>query len=82
MNLIVRFLLRFRYDISVKVLDKSCIEMLGRYGILYTFRKRAQQVRKLQSAFVYHYAFMMLTGWQSFVEFIYDCVLNFVNEQI
>jgi hypothetical protein len=25
---------------------------------------------------------MMLTGWQSFVEFLYDFVLNFVNEQI
>jgi len=46
----------FGYEVSFKVLDKGAIEILGPYGILYTFQKLAKQISKLQSGFVYHYA--------------------------
>ena len=47
-----------------------------------TFQKLAKQISKLQSGLVYHYALVMLIGWQSFVKFICDFVLSLVNEQI
>ncbi|KAH9560152.1 hypothetical protein CY35_06G091800 [Sphagnum magellanicum] len=36
-DFIVRLFLRFGYEVSFKVLDKGAIEILGPYGISYTF---------------------------------------------
>ena len=54
--------LLFGYEISFKLLDKGIIEILGPYGIARTFQKLSQQISKIQSGFVYHYALSMLIG--------------------
>jgi len=61
-DFIVRSVFHFGYEVSFKVLDKGAIEILRPYGILYKFQKLAKQINKLQSGFVYHYAFVMLIG--------------------
>ncbi|KAM7249614.1 hypothetical protein ACFE04_011445 [Oxalis oulophora] len=49
---LVRSFLRFGYSISFEALDKGAIEILGPYGISYTFRRLAERISKLQSGFV------------------------------
>jgi NADH:ubiquinone oxidoreductase subunit 5 (subunit L)/multisubunit Na+/H+ antiporter MnhA subunit len=61
-DFIVRSFFHFGYEVSFKVLDKGAIEILRPYGISYKFQKLAKQINKLQSGFVYHYAFVMLIG--------------------
>ncbi len=69
-DFIVRLFLRFGYEVSFKVLDKGAFEILRPYGISYTFWKLAKQISKLQSGFVYHYAFVMLIGLTIFITII------------
>nr|YP_009381287.1 Nad5 [Utricularia reniformis]ART31118.1 Nad5 [Utricularia reniformis] len=84
-DFIVRSFLRFGYEVSFSALDKGAIEILGPYGISYTFRRLAERISQLQSGFVgrpsrpvrragisrpyYHYAFAMLLGSTLFVTF-------------
>nr|UXG53631.1 NADH dehydrogenase subunit 5 [Tolypanthus maclurei] len=68
-DFLVRSFLRFGYEVSFEALDKGAIEILGPYGISYTFRRLAEQISQLQSGFVYHYAFAMLLGSTLFVTF-------------
>jgi len=83
-DFIVRFFLRFGYEVSFKVLDKGAIEILGPYGISYTFRKLAKQISKLQSGFVYHYAFVMLIGLTIFITIIglWDFISFWVDNRL
>ncbi|KAL4187251.1 hypothetical protein AMTRI_Chr09g38120 [Amborella trichopoda] len=70
-DFIVRFLLRFGYEVSFRVLvDKGAVEILRPYGISYTFRKLAKQISQLQSGFFYHYAFVMSIGLTIFLTII------------
>ena len=62
--------LSFGYNISFKILDKGIIEILGPYGIARTFQKLSQQISKIQSGFVYHYALSMLIGLTLFIALI------------
>uniref|UniRef100_UPI0030FE526E NADH dehydrogenase subunit 5 n=1 Tax=Cyathodium cavernarum TaxID=351593 RepID=UPI0030FE526E len=66
-DFLARLFLHLGYEVSFKALDKGAIEILGPYGISYTIRKMAQQISKLQSGFVYHYAFVMLPGLTIFI---------------
>nr|WRW54426.1 NADH dehydrogenase subunit 5 [Secale cereale] len=68
-DFLVRSFLRFGYEVSFEALDKGAIEILGPYGISYTFRRLAERISQLQSGFVYHYAFAMLLGSTLFVTF-------------
>lgn len=68
-DFLVRSFLRFGYSVSFEALDKGAIEILGPYGISYTFRRLAERISQLQSGFVYHYAFAMLLGSTPFVTF-------------
>nr|BDN79761.1 NADH dehydrogenase subunit 5 [Ditrichum rhynchostegium] len=83
-DFIVRFFLRFGYEVSFKVLDKGAIEILGPYGISYIFRKLAKQISKLQSGFVYHYAFVMLIGLTIFITIIglWDFISFWVDNRL
>nr|YP_009047466.1 NADH dehydrogenase subunit 5 [Buxbaumia aphylla]AGN74257.1 NADH dehydrogenase subunit 5 [Buxbaumia aphylla]AHG58915.1 NADH dehydrogenase subunit 5 [Buxbaumia aphylla] len=83
-DFVVRFFLRFGYEVSFKVLDKGAIEILGPYGISYTFRKLAKQISKLQSGFVYHYAFVMLIGLTIFITIIglWDFISFWVDNRL
>jgi proton-translocating NADH-quinone oxidoreductase chain L len=58
----VKTALSFGYEVSFKTLDKGIIEILGPYGIALTFQSLSQQMKKIQSGFIYHYAFTMLLG--------------------
>ncbi|KAI8522398.1 hypothetical protein RHMOL_RhmolMtG0004400 (mitochondrion) [Rhododendron molle] len=51
-DFIVRSFLRFGYEVSFEALDKGAIEILGPYGISYTFRRLAERISQLQSGFV------------------------------
>ncbi len=62
--------MHFGYEVSFKVLDKGAIEIVRPYRISYTFQKLAKQISKLQSGFVYHYAFMMLIGLTIFITIV------------
>ncbi|CAN6917256.1 unnamed protein product, partial [Brassica oleracea] len=84
-DFLVRSFLRFGYGVSFEALEKGAIEILGPYGISYTFRRLAKRISQLQSGFVgrpsrpvrragisrpyYHYAFEMLLGSTLFVTF-------------
>lgn len=61
-NLIGRKLLSFGYNYSFKVLDKGIIEILGPHGIVRTVNKLTSDIAKLQTGYIYHYAFVMLLG--------------------
>ncbi|KAH0446719.1 hypothetical protein IEQ34_023654 [Dendrobium chrysotoxum] len=51
-DFLVRSFLRFGYSVSFQALDKGAIEILGPYGISYTFRRLAERISQLQSGFV------------------------------
>ena len=51
-DFLVRSLLRFGYSVSFEALDKGAIEILGPYGLAYTFRRLAERISQLQSGFV------------------------------
>ncbi|GLJ58420.1 hypothetical protein SUGI_1519150 [Cryptomeria japonica] len=51
-DFIVRSFPRFGYEVSFEASDKGAIEILGPYGISYTFRQLAKQMSQLQSGFV------------------------------
>ena len=58
----VKTALSFGYQVSLKTLDKGMIEILGPYGIALTFQSLSQSIQKIQSGYIYHYAFTMLLG--------------------
>ncbi|CAN4101415.1 unnamed protein product [Withania somnifera] len=51
-DFLVGSFLRFGYEVSFEDLDKGAIEILGPYGISYTFRQLAERISQLQSGFV------------------------------
>nr|YP_006280929.1 NADH dehydrogenase subunit 5 [Spirodela polyrhiza]AFI54939.1 NADH dehydrogenase subunit 5 [Spirodela polyrhiza] len=82
-DFIVRSFLRFGYSVSFEALDKGAIEILGPYGISYTFRRLAERISQLQSGSVYHYAFAMLLGSTPFVTFfrMWDSLSSWVDNR-
>ena len=61
-NSIARSTMRFAYAVTFKALDKGSFEMIGPFGISRTFQRLSQQISRLQSGFLYHYAVVMLCG--------------------
>jgi hypothetical protein len=63
---------KYRDDLWLGVKNQPNSEIAGfprnlLRGISYTFQKLAKQISKLQSGFVYHYAFVMLIGLTIFI---------------
>lgn len=54
--------LAFGYHTSYKIIDRGIIEMLGPYGLSNMVSKQGTYLSRLQSGYVYHYAFLMLVG--------------------
>ncbi|KAL5696835.1 NADH:ubiquinone reductase (H(+)-translocating) [Ranunculus cassubicifolius] len=87
----IRSFLRFGYEVSFEALDKGAIEILGPFGISYTFRRLAERISQLQSGSVvagisrpyYHYAFAMLLGSTPFVTFsrMWDSLSSWVDNR-
>nr|UDH58358.1 NADH dehydrogenase subunit 5 [Brasenia schreberi] len=82
-DFLVRSFLRFGYSVSFEALDKGAIEILGPYGISYTFRRLAERISQLQSGSVYHYAFAILLGSTPFVTFfrMWDSISSWVDNR-
>jgi proton-translocating NADH-quinone oxidoreductase chain L len=55
-------ILLFGYFISFRSIDKGVVEMLGPYGAVQSFTNTAKKVSKIQTGYIYHYAFIMLLG--------------------
>ena len=58
----VQKVLSFGYHISFRLFDAGWIAFLGPYGISKTVTNWSRKFGKLQSGFVYHYAFIILTA--------------------
>jgi proton-translocating NADH-quinone oxidoreductase chain L len=82
-------LVSFGYFVSFRGIDKGVVEMLGPYGIVSSFKHLMIRTSKIQSGFIYHYAFVMLIGiliiltsvtfWDSLQSFIFtDSRLLFI----
>jgi NADH-ubiquinone oxidoreductase chain 5 len=54
--------LSFGYDSSYKAIDRGIIEMLGPFGLSNLVNTKGTFLSRLQTGFVYHYAFVMLVG--------------------
>ena len=61
-ELINKPLLSFGYFVSFRSMDKGLVEMFGPYGAVSSFSSLMKKASKLQTGFIYHYAFIMLIG--------------------
>ena len=59
---IIQSFLSFGYHISYKIIDRGIIEVLGPMGLSNLISKKAYILHKMQTGFLYHYAFLMLVG--------------------
>jgi len=62
--------LQFGYHISFKLIDKGVLELIGPYGIINTTTQLVSKVSRLQTGFIYHYAFVMVIGLTFLITFI------------
>ena len=76
--------LYFGYHTSYKAIDRGLIEMFGPYGISSVISQGSRTVSKLQSGYLYHYAFVMLIGVSTFVTFIglWDIIGPFIDPRL
>jgi len=50
------------YTITYKTVDRGIIEIFGPMGLSSIIEKKAFDISKLQSGYLYHYTFLMLLG--------------------
>eukprot|EP00003_Mantamonas_plastica_P007285 TRINITY_DN16102_c0_g1_i1.p1 TRINITY_DN16102_c0_g1~~TRINITY_DN16102_c0_g1_i1.p1 ORF type:complete len:681 (+),score=-417.05 TRINITY_DN16102_c0_g1_i1:1170-3212(+) len=67
---IAQKLLFFGYNVSFKTLDRGVVEVLGPYGLAQTVTRFSERVSKLQTGYIYNYAFIMLLGIVGLISFI------------
>lgn len=77
---IAQRLLYFGYHISYKYIDRGLIELLGPYGLIQLLYSKALNLTKMQSGYIYHYAFLMLVGMTLFTLFVLSW--NFLSNWI
>jgi hypothetical protein len=70
---IVQKVINFGYDISLKLFDAGWIAYLGPYGIARTINALSKGLSRLQTGYVYHYAFIVVVAITLFIIFL----LNF-----
>lgn len=68
---IVQKVITFGYDVSFKLFDAGWIAYLGPYGIAKTVNSLSKNLGKLQTGFVYHYAFIIVIAITLFVPLIF-----------
>ena len=59
---ISQFFFTISYTITYKVIDRGVIEVFGPMGLSSLITKKASYISKLQTGYLYHYTFLMLTG--------------------
>ena len=57
-----QFFFKFGYSVSYKIVDRGIFEMLGPSGLSMTISKISYSLDKLQTGYLYHYTFLILTG--------------------
>jgi proton-translocating NADH-quinone oxidoreductase chain L len=55
-------LVSFGYFVSFRTMDKGIVEMFGPYGAVNVFSGLMKSTSKIQTGYIYHYAFVMLMG--------------------
>jgi hypothetical protein len=60
----------FGYVSSFKTLDRGIVEIFGPYGLTLLIGSLSKEISRLQSGFIYHYAFVMLIGVTFYLTFI------------
>jgi NADH-ubiquinone oxidoreductase chain 5 len=59
---ISQFFFIISYTITYKIIDRGIIEVLGPMGLSSLIVKKAWYISKLQTGYLYHYTFFILTG--------------------
>ena len=58
-----QFFFKFGFQTSYKFLDRGVFEFIGPTGVTISFTNIATELYKLQSGYLYHYAFSILVGF-------------------
>jgi NADH-ubiquinone oxidoreductase chain 5 len=59
---ISQFFFTISYTITYKTIDRGIIEIFGPMGLSSFITKKASYLSKLQTGYLYHYTFVMLTS--------------------
>ena len=59
---ISQFFFTISYTITYKVIDRGVIEVFGPMGLSSIITKKASYISKLQTGYLYHYTFLILTS--------------------
>jgi NADH-ubiquinone oxidoreductase chain 5 len=78
---IVQSFLSFGYHISYKTIDRGIIEILGPMGLSNLVSQKAYLLHRMQTGFLYHYAFLMLVGTTFLLGILQleNTLLNFID---
>jgi len=57
-----QFFFTISYTITYKVIDRGIIEIFGPMGLSSIITKKASYIAKMQTGYLYHYTFLILTG--------------------
>ena len=81
---IIQSFLSFSYHISYKIVDRGIIEILGPMGLSNLVSKKSHSLHKLQTGFLYHYAFLMLIGTTLLLGVLQlgDTIFNFLDYRL
>jgi NADH-ubiquinone oxidoreductase chain 5 len=59
---ISQFFFTISYTVTYKIIDRGIVEVLGPMGLSSLITRKAFYVSKLQTGFLYHYTFLILTS--------------------
>ena len=57
-----QFFFTISYTITYKIIDRGIIEIFGPMGLSSIITKKATYIAKMQTGYLYHYTFVILTG--------------------
>ena len=60
-----QFFFTISYTITYKIIDRGIIEIFGPMGLSSIITKKAGYIAKMQTGYLYHYTFLILTGLTS-----------------
>lgn len=73
-KLISFYILFFGYHVSLKLIDRGIIELIGPFGIVNLVNKFSITILKIQTKYIYHYTFNIFVG---FILLLY-CIILFI----
>nr|YP_010208836.1 NADH dehydrogenase subunit 5 [Skeletonema grevillei]UBA16146.1 NADH dehydrogenase subunit 5 [Skeletonema grevillei] len=57
-----QFFFTISYTVTYKIIDRGIIEIFGPMGLSSIITKKATNIAKMQTGYLYHYTFLILTG--------------------